>query len=213
MKRLLAAVLMMLAAIPAYALESAPISSKRAVATLVTDTDAMQPGVPFRVALRLRMADGWHTYWKNPGDAGVPPDLSIEGVTQSPIDWPTPRRVAEGPVMTYAYTGEVLLPVTVTAASGAIKAHAQWLVCKDICVPEEGDFSLTLPQGTPGPSAQAPLFAAHDLTIPRPSPWAARISPDGTRSPTPGSFPTNRAVSRTMPRSRCPFGQAGSPYN
>jgi thiol:disulfide interchange protein len=180
MKWLLTAVLMMLAAIPAHALESAPVSSKRAVATLVTDTDAMQPGVPFRVALRLRMADGWHTYWKNPGDAGVPADLTIDGVTQSPIDWPTPRRVAEGPVMTYAYTGEVLLPVTVTATSGAIKAHAQWLVCKDICVPEEGNFSLTLPQGTPQPSAQAPLFAAHDRTVPRPSPWAARISPDGT---------------------------------
>ncbi len=131
----------------------------------------MQPNTPLRVGLRLRMADGWHTYWKNPGDAGVAPELTIEGVTQSPIDWPTPRRVAEGPVMTYAYTGEVLLPVTVTAASGAIKAHAQWLVCKDICVPEEGDFTLNLPIGTPGPSAQAALFAAHDRTVPRPSPW------------------------------------------
>ena len=180
MKWILAAVLMLVAALPAWALESAPVSSKRAIATLVTDTDAIQPGKPFRVGLRLRMADGWHTYWKNPGDAGVPPDLTIEGGTQSPIDWPTPRRVAEGPVMTYAYTGEVLLPVTVTAATGAIKAHAQWLVCKDICVPEEGDFSLTLPLGTPGPSGEARLFSAHDRTVPRPSPWTARISPDGT---------------------------------
>jgi thiol:disulfide interchange protein len=172
--------LMMTVAVPARALESAPVASKRAVATLVTDTDAMRPGAPFRVALRLRMADGWHTYWKNPGDAGVPPELTIDGVTQSAIDWPTPRRVAEGSVMTYAYTGEVLLPVTVTASTGAIKAHAQWLVCKDICVPEEGDFSLTLPIGTPGASAQAGLFATHDRAVPRASPWAARISPDGT---------------------------------
>jgi thiol:disulfide interchange protein DsbD len=180
MRWFLAAVLMLLAANPAHALESAPVSSKRAIATLVTDTDAIQPGTPFRVGLRLRMADGWHTYWKNPGDAGVPPDLTIDGVTQSPIDWPTPRRVAEGPIMTYAYTGEVLLPVTVTASTGTIKAHAQWLVCKDICVPEEGDFSLNLPIGAPAPSAQAPLFAAHDRTVPRPSPWTARISPDGS---------------------------------
>ena len=126
MKRLLMAMLMVMAAgsalvaaRPAEALESAPVSSKRAVATLVTETDAMQPGKPFRVALRLRLADGWHTYWKNPGDAGVAPDLTIEGVTQSPIDWPTPRRVAEGPVMTYAYTGEVLLPVKVTMMAPA----------------------------------------------------------------------------------------------
>jgi len=167
-------------AVPAAALESAPVSSPRAVATLVTDTDAMQPGTPFRAGLYLRMADGWHTYWKNPGDAGVAPDLTIEGVTQSPIGWPTPRRVTEGSVMTYAYTGQVLLPVTVTASSGALKAHAQWLVCKDICVPEEGEFALNLPVGTPSPSPQAPLFAAHDRAVPRPSPWTATIAPDGT---------------------------------
>jgi thiol:disulfide interchange protein DsbD len=183
MKRLLIALLMValgsIAAGPAGALESAAVSSKRAVATLVSDTDTMQPGVPFRVGLRLRMAPGWHTYWKNPGDAGVAPELAIEGVKQSPIDWPTPRRVAEGPLMTYAYTGEVLLPVTVTAATGRVRAHAQWLVCKDICVPEEGDFSLVLPVGTPGQSGQAGLFAAHDAAVPRTLPWRARISPDG----------------------------------
>jgi thiol:disulfide interchange protein len=186
MKRLLTTMLILISVVtlaapfPARALESAAVSSPRAVATLVTDTDAMQPGTPFRAALRLLLANGWHTYWKNPGDAGVAPDFTIDGVTASPIDWPTPRRVAEGPVMTYAYTGEVLLPVTVTAQSGTLKAHAQWLVCKDICVPEEGDFSLTLKVGTPGPSAQAKLFAAHDAAVPRNSPWTARISPDGT---------------------------------
>jgi thiol:disulfide interchange protein len=180
MKRLLMLALVLMAAVPAHALESAAVSSKRAAATLVTDTDAMQPGKPFRVALRLRMAEGWHTYWKNPGDAGVPPELTIEGGSPSAIDWPTPRRVAEGSVMTYAYTGEVLLPVTLTAATGSIKAHAQWLVCKDICVPEEGDFSLVLPVGTPRPSAQVDLFAAHDRAVPRAAPWTARISPGGT---------------------------------
>ena len=186
MKRLLLAILMAMAAVPAMALESAPVSSKRAVATLVTETDAVQPGVAFRAGLRLRMTDGWHTYWKNPGDAGVPPELTIDGVTQSAIDWPTPRRVAEGSVMTYAYTGEVLLPMmvtiptaTATGTTQAIKAHAQWLVCKDICVPEEGDFALTLPIGKPQPSAQAKLFADHDRMVPRPSPWAAHISPEG----------------------------------
>lgn len=191
MKRLLTTMLILMSVVtlaavaPARALESASISSPRAVATLVTDTDAMRPGTPFRVALRLRLADGWHTYWKNPGDAGVAPDFSIDGVTASAIDWPTPRRVAEGPVMTYAYTGEVLLPVTVTtqsgtAQTGTLKAHAQWLVCKDICVPEEGDFTLALKLGPPAPSAQAKLFAAHDAAVPRTSPWTARISPDGT---------------------------------
>ncbi|WP_428484416.1 protein-disulfide reductase DsbD family protein [Rhodopila sp.] len=178
--RWLLAVLFVLVAAPAMALESAPVTSPRAIATLVTETDAIQPNAPFRVALRLRLADGWHTYWKNPGDAGVAPDLTIQNATASPIDWPTPRRVQEGPVMTYAYIGEVLLPVTLTSTTGVIRAHAQWLVCKDICVPEEGDFSLNLPIGAPRPSAQAPLFRAHDRAVPRASPWAARIAPDGT---------------------------------
>ena len=188
MRRLLTVTIVaILWSLPALALESAPIGSQRDVATLVSDTDAIQPGTPFRVALRLRMADGWHTYWKNPGDAGAPPELTIEGAKQSSIDWPTPRRMTEGSVMTYAYTGEVLLPVTVTTPPGTIstgtatiKAHAQWLICKDICVPEQGDFSLNLPIGTPGPSAQAGLFAAHDRSVPRASPWAARIAPNGT---------------------------------
>ena len=115
---LLLGMLAPLAPRPAAALESAPVSSPRATASLVTDTDAVTAGTPFRVGLRLRLAPGWHTYWQNPGDAGVPAELTFDlppGATASAIDWPTPRRVAEGPVMTYAYTGDVLLPVTVTA--------------------------------------------------------------------------------------------------
>ena len=184
MRRLVALVLVLIGCAlsgSALALESAPVASARATATLVTDTDAIQPGVPFRAGLRLRLKDGWHTYWKNPGDAGVAPELTIDGAhSVSSIDWPTPRRVQEGPVMTYAYTNEVLLPVTVTAEPGTLHAHAQYLVCKDICVPEEAEFSLTLPGGTPAPSAQAPLFAAHDRAVPRASPWTAQIAPDGT---------------------------------
>jgi len=88
--------------------------------------------------------------------------------------------------MTYAYTGEVLLPrvVTPTDAGGAFRvvAKATWLVCKDICIPEEGEFTLDLPAGPAAASPQAPLFAAHDRATPRPSPWEARIAPDGTLS-------------------------------
>ena len=129
----------------------------------------MSPGTPFRVGLRIRLAPGWHTYWRNPGDAGVAPELDLalpKGATAGPIGWPAPQRVAEASLMTYAYTGEVLLPLTVTPApavptaataagtapaagtpaataamprDGAmtIAADARWLVCKQICVPEQ----------------------------------------------------------------------------
>jgi thiol:disulfide interchange protein DsbD len=170
----------------AMALESAPVSSTRAVASLVSDTDAAAPGTPFRIGLRLRLAPGWHTYWQNPGDAGLPPEMQIDlpaGGSAGPIGWPVPQRIAEGTLMTYGYTGDVLLPVTVTPPAGGgakVQAHANWLVCHEICVPEEADFELDLPAGRAAPSAQAPLFAATDRTVPHASPWHAVIGRDAT---------------------------------
>jgi thiol:disulfide interchange protein DsbD len=171
----------------AMALESTQAVSPHARVSLVSDTDAVSPGTPFRIGLLLRLAPGWHTYWQNPGDAGVAPELDLKlppGVKAGPIAWPAPRRVAEGPLMTYAYTGEVLLPLTVTPASGSgdttIAADARWLVCNQICVPEQAHFTLDLPAGHAAPSAQAGLFATADRTTPRPSPWTAHIATDGT---------------------------------
>ncbi len=185
--RLLLTLLLLCWAGSAVALESGQVRTAHATASLVSDTDAVSPGTPFRIGLLLRLAPGWHTYWKNPGDAGVPPDLALTlppGATAGPIEWPTPRRVAEGPLMTYAYTGDLLLPLRVISPSAAapmrIEAHAQWLVCKEICVPEEGDFRLELPAGAAAASLQAPLFATAERQAPRASPWRAAVAPDGT---------------------------------
>jgi DsbC/DsbD-like thiol-disulfide interchange protein/cytochrome c biogenesis protein CcdA len=187
LRALLLLLLLACRAFPAAALESAPAVSPRATATLVSEVDSVAAGRPFRIGLRLQLAPGWHTYWQNPGDAGVPPDLDLDlasGATAGPIDWPVPERVAEGALMTYAYTGEVLLPVTITPSPAiggtTVKAHANWLVCRDICVPEEGDFTLDLPAGAGLASAQAPLFAAFDRQAPRASPWRAVAGGDGT---------------------------------
>ncbi|MBV9247887.1 MAG: thioredoxin family protein [Acetobacteraceae bacterium] len=167
----------------AAALQSAELRSARATVSLITDTDEVSDGGEFRAGLHIRLAPGWHTYWRNPGEAGVAPELTLDlpaGAKAGPIEWPAPQRIAEGSVMTYAYTGEVLLPVKVTGGhAGLIQAHASWLVCKQICVPEEGDFQVTLSKGVPAPSAEARLFAAHDRAIPQPSPWQAHIAPNG----------------------------------
>jgi thiol:disulfide interchange protein DsbD len=183
--RLPAVLVLLLAALaaPAHALETAPVTSARATVTLVTDTDAIAPGKPFRVGLRFVLAPGWHTYWQNPGDAGTPPEITFDlpkDTTAGGIEWPAPIRLREGPVTTYSYENAVLLPVTVTPGSTPLHlvAHADWLVCEKICVPEEGSFTLDLPAGTPAPSAQAPLFAAADRRLPRPSPFTATLAPD-----------------------------------
>ena len=142
-----ALVVLFAAAVPAAALESSPVSSARDTATLVSDTDAVAPGTPFRMALRLRMQPGWHTYWQNPGDAGVAPEMKLNlppGATAGPIDWPTPQRIAEGSLMTYAYTGEVLLPITVTPgnAAGPVEATATgWSARKSASLNRAGSNS------------------------------------------------------------------------
>jgi DsbC/DsbD-like thiol-disulfide interchange protein/cytochrome c biogenesis protein CcdA len=172
---------------PALAFESAPVATKRATASLITDRDSVVPGGQVRIALRLRLADGWHTYWRNPGEAGVAVELSTslpEGGTAGPIAWSAPERISEGTVTTYGYSGEVIFPMTVTlapgvnAVSGEMTAH--YLVCKDICVPEEASFQLDVPAGPGTVSAEEKLFRRHDQSVPRASPWTATIAPDGT---------------------------------
>jgi thiol:disulfide interchange protein DsbD len=184
MARLLFLLLFVLAP-AAQAAESAAVTSPRATASLISETDAVLPGQPYRIALRLRMAPGWHTYWQNPGDAGVPPEVVLTlppGVTAGPIAWPVPARQPEDTLMTFGYSGELVLPLTVSGGPGPVTAKASWLVCEKICVPEEGSFTLALAAGRPAPSLEAALFAAADARMPRPTPWPARIAPDGTLS-------------------------------
>ena len=169
------------------AAESAAVRSDRVVATLVSDTDHVQPGQPMHLGLRLKMKPGWHTYWSNPGDAGAPSELTLTvpaDAKAGAIEWPVPLRLPEGPLMSYGYTGEVVLPVTVTPGAGAlvVEASASWLVCEKICVPEEGVFNLRLPSGTLAASAEAPLLAAALARQPRPSPFETQVAPDGTLS-------------------------------
>jgi thiol:disulfide interchange protein len=184
--RIPALLVLLLAAFPlhgAFALESAPITTERDTASLVSEADSLAPGKPLRLGLHLKLAPGWHTYWKNPGDAGAPATLDITGASGSPIVYPAPEKMQDGPFTSYVYTGEVLLPVTVTPKAGAttlsIDASASWLVCAKICVPEDAKFHLDIHAGTGAPGAQAPLFAAADAHTPRSSPFAAHVTPAG----------------------------------
>lgn len=173
----------------AVAAESAAQTSERDVATLVTDTDHYRPGAPLHVGLRLRLKPGWHTYWINPGDAGEAPTLSVQasggaGGASGAIAWPAPERLRDGPLMSYGYTGDVLLPADLQPSGAGdgpmvLKASAEWLVCAAVCVPEQGQFILTLPPGDPAPSAEAAQFAQAALARPQASPFAATIAADG----------------------------------
>ena len=184
------------AACSASALESAPVTSRQTVATLVTDSDHILPGQAFNAALRLRLAPGWHTYWQNPGAAGVAPELTFAlppGSAAGPVRWPTPDRIAEGDLVAYAYQGDMLLPVAVTSTTAplSLHAHASWLVCRDLCVPEDADLTLDLAAGQPSPSAQAALFVAAAANSPAAAPFQAAIDQAGVLSLSGPGLPTD----------------------
>jgi thiol:disulfide interchange protein DsbD len=184
----------LIAAAPAVAMESEVQRSPRAAASLAADMAAVAPGEAFRVGLRLRLAPGWHSYWRNAGDAGAPTEIALtlpEGATAGPVAWPAPERIEYGPLVNFGYTGEVLLPlelrVPATARPGEafrIEAEATWLVCEQVCIPEEGRFALTLPVA-PRPVASptmAGLFEAEAARLPRPAPWRAEAGQTGRQA-------------------------------
>jgi len=112
------------------------------------------PGKPVWLALAIQHQPSWHSYWKNPGDSGLPTSLSWrlnDGAIPGDIAWPTPQALRAGPLMNHGYEGALLLPVPVTIPAGfkaselLVRLQAEWLVCRDICVPESGEFALKIP--------------------------------------------------------------------
>jgi thiol:disulfide interchange protein/DsbC/DsbD-like thiol-disulfide interchange protein len=173
-------------AMPAWAMESAPVSSARATVTLISDADVIRPGTPFRIALHQRLSPGWHTYWSNPGDAGQPPDLALtlpEGSSAGPLTFPAPHRLPFGPLVNFGYEKQATFTMEVTPPANlqigdrfSIGAEATWLVCEKICIPEEGRFQLDIPVGAEvRTSPQMALFIAAEADQARPSPFTARI--------------------------------------
>jgi thiol:disulfide interchange protein DsbD len=133
---------------------AAPVNTGHVSVELVAAANAV-PGKPVQLALRQKIAPGWHTYWRNPGDSGEATSLAWalpQGWKAGAIVWATPQRLPLGPLMNYGYEGEVLLPVAVAVpasaragSTAAVAATVNLLVCKDVCIPEQGKVSLTLP--------------------------------------------------------------------
>jgi len=145
---------------------------------LLAETTTARPGEAFDALLRMRIAPGWHTYWMNPGDSGLPTTLEWRlppDVTAGPLAWPVPMRLPVGPLMNYGYETEVLLPVRISVPAGftdpvlQVSAQADWLVCKDVCIPESAPVGFTLPvapiAALPDPRT-APLFVAARAALP-----------------------------------------------
>jgi thiol:disulfide interchange protein len=146
-------------------------------AELLADTNAVVPGKPFTVGLLLRMAPGWHTYWKFSGDAGLPTEMKWKlppGWKVGDIQWPIPLKTIDpGDIETYGYENEVLLiqeitpPSKLDDSSAKLSTEANWLVCEKICIPGSATLQLDLPVASTSQPANTDVFARYRRLLPQ----------------------------------------------
>jgi thiol:disulfide interchange protein len=184
MKLPTAALLFLAFAAPAMAQEDA---TPHVQARLVAEQATAKPGGTLIVALEQDIRASWHTYWVNPGDVGQPTSIDWilpAGWKAGDLQWATPKRLPVGPFMDYGYEGKVWLLTNIAVPADAkvgetlpVKGTAHFLVCQQICVPE--DANLTLPikvgDGAADP-AVAKDFAAARAALPVTSPWKLTYS-------------------------------------
>jgi thiol:disulfide interchange protein/DsbC/DsbD-like thiol-disulfide interchange protein len=176
----------------AFALTGNTVATDNVKARLVSEVGAVAPGQVFWVALEFDIRDGWHTYWRNPGDSGQATQLTWQlpaGFTAGDIVWTTPHLFEVKPLVNYGYAKHAVHLVQVTApkdlksgAPVALAAKASWLVCSDVCIPEDANLTLSLPSSAkPGaidPSAAA-LFSHARAELPSTQPAATSAKIEG----------------------------------
>lgn len=152
-------------------------------ARLVADRLTAKPGETVTIAIEQVIEPGWHTYWSNPGDAGLPTTakwLLAPGWQAGPIQWPYPKREQTGPLMDYGYEHNVWLLVDLKVPQDAkpgmydVTADVDWLVCREVCVPENARVSQTVfvdANGSVPDAVTAEKFAAVRAQLPTTSPW------------------------------------------
>ena len=161
-------------------------------ATLLADTSAVVPGKPFTAGLLLRMAPGWHTYWKFSGDAGLPTEIKWNlppGWKVGEIQWPIPLKTLDpGDIQTYGYQDEILLlqeitpPAKIDVSPVKLSAQADWLVCEKICIPGNASLVLELPVSSSGEPKNSDLFARYRRLVPQDFPAATTATASWSRT-------------------------------
>lgn len=151
--------------------ENQPRKPHQVHARLLLDRDSVQAGETVRVGLHLEQDENWHTYWKSPGDIGLPTQISWRtppGVTVGPYEYPAPHKFEFQGIISYGYEDEVLLfsemtfPADMAPGTYTIGLEANWLVCEVSCIPGEvtlEDTKIIVTEAGPGELSRfAPLF-------------------------------------------------------
>ncbi|MDQ3470835.1 MAG: thioredoxin family protein [Pseudomonadota bacterium] len=160
-----------------------------------------RPGGEVELTIVMHTRDGWHGYWQNPGDAGLPMEVQWQlppGFEVGPLRYPVPSRLEIAGLMNYVYERDYAILVRLKVPPGVtgsvpIRAQARWLACTDeVCVPEQGAFSLSLPTG--GVATMDPRFNAWRRALPRPLLSAGRFAVDGDRFRVAIPFPRSASI-------------------
>ncbi|CUS55734.1 Cytochrome c-type biogenesis protein DsbD,protein-disulfide reductase [hydrothermal vent metagenome] len=172
-----------------------PVDGGRAMVELITERERVEPGETFYAAIKMDLDAGWHVYWRNAGDAGLPPQVDVldgSDITEAsigPFVWPIPHLlpVVEGEIMDYGYDDRLVLPFPLTIpadAMGSVQLNllADYLICEEICIPETAEVSLTLPVGPSEPHIEDGMLISKWIAkAPRDFDGEARI--DASSSP------------------------------
>ena len=142
--------------------------------SLITESDLISSDETILVGLKFKLNPGWHTYWENPGDAGAGASVVWElppNFTATEILWPGPKKIPVEPLMTYGYEDEALLLTKITSPKVLtypvnIRAKVSWFTCKDICLPQEGEVSIKLYQGSKSENKSTLTLREMEKTVP-----------------------------------------------
>lgn len=191
LSRLLLALLAALIAGQAVHAQILPPGQKAMAVSLVAENDAPPAGGKVTLALLMKPRPGWHGYWENPGDAGVPNRIDWRlptGLSAGPIQYPVPKRLIVAGFMNYVFEGDhaelIDLKVPTGLAPGSIlplRATLSYLVCTDqVCVPEKAELALDLKVGAgPADDARRMAFDGYRQALPRPLGSEARFQVTG----------------------------------
>tara|TARA_R110002094_G_scaffold96134_8_gene96863 strand:- start:3290 stop:5392 length:2103 start_codon:yes stop_codon:yes gene_type:complete len=174
---------------------AAPVDGGHARVELIAERNSVMPGETIMAALKMDLDPGWHVYWRNAGDAGLPPQLvhrntsSIPGGAIGDFIWPVPHLlpVVEGEIMDYGYSDQVILPFSLMIpanASGVVQLDvlADYLICEDICIPESADVSLALNVGDAMPNPMHGTMIS-DWIVKAPTAFAGEARLDTSATP------------------------------
>src|SRR5215470_1187762 len=156
------------------------VEAQGARVRLLAGADAAQRGKSFLAGVEIHMDPGWKTYWRNPGEAGVPPNFDWSGSANTAsikVHYPAPIRLIDPAAEMIGYKTSVLFPIEITPQTASkpvdLRLALEFAVCREICIPAQAAMDLTVPPALIT-GAPAPLIAAAEARVPR--------TPDGQRA-------------------------------